>query len=98
FAVQNHADSPGALREALIETLSRVPEGGVSRAIQSESEFVFLLVESVPLSTGVIAPTARELVHALVAADASVWFYHLIEAPWVSDCLAVVEALRDRAA
>src|SRR5262249_3753267 len=39
-------------------------------------------VESVPLPTGARVGDARELVHALIAADASVWFYHLIEQPW----------------
>jgi hypothetical protein len=83
FAVQNHAESPEGLRNGLVEALTRVPDSGrLSRAIQSESEFVFLLAESVPLQTGVVATSARELVHALVAADASVWFYHLIEQPW----------------
>lgn len=86
FAVQNHAESPEGLRNGLVEALTRVPDSGrLSRAIQSESEFVFLLAESVPLQTGVVATSARELVHALVAADASVWFYHLIEQPWFPD-------------
>jgi hypothetical protein len=83
FAVQNHSEAPEALRGALIEALARVPEGSrQSYAIPSESEFVFLLVESVPLATGVVAATARDLVHALLDADASAWFYHLIEQPW----------------
>lgn len=90
FAVQNRAESPEVLRAALVEVLNRMPESGrVSHAIQSESEFVFLLAESVPLSTGVFAATARELVHALVAADASVWFYHLVEQPWFPDGVSI---------
>jgi len=83
FAVQNRAESPESLRGALLDALLQVPESErLSRGTQPESEFVFLLAESVPLPTGVTAAIARELVHGLIAADASVWFFHLIEQPW----------------
>src|SRR5262245_4706622 len=83
FVVQSQFDSPEHLRRALLETLARIPEATrISRTTQPESELVFLTVESVPLPTGARVGDARELVHALIAADASVWFYHLIEQPW----------------
>jgi hypothetical protein len=94
FAVQNHGESPTALRAALLDAIARVPEGTRrNRSTEPESEFVFLLAESVPLPTGVVAGNARELVHALIAADASVWFYHLIEQPWFPEGASLDEWL-----
>ena len=86
FAVQSHADSAEDLRSALLDALDRLPEGTRNaRGTQPEGELVFLTVESVPLPTGVVVGSPRELVHALTAADASVWFFHLIEQPWFPD-------------
>jgi hypothetical protein len=47
-------------------------------------DFVFLTAESVPIPTGDRIQDARELIEHLADADASVWFYHLIEQPWSS--------------
>ncbi len=86
FAVHNRAESCESLRAALLEALAQVPENQrLGRGTQPESEFVFLMAESVPLPTGVRVSGAREMVHALIDADPSVWFFHLIEQPWFPD-------------
>jgi len=86
FAVESRSENPEALREGLLDALSRLSETTQeSRGAPAEGEFVFLTIESVPLTTGTVVRSGRELVHALHGADASVWFYHLIEQPWFPD-------------
>ena len=67
-----------------------------SRAAAPEGDFVFLIGESVPLPTGVVVRTGRETVHALTAADISVWFYHLLEETWFPAGPTLLEWLSGR--
>jgi hypothetical protein len=97
FVVQSHGGSPEEQRSALLEVLGRIPESErLSGTAPLEGAFVFLTVESVPLSTGVIARTGKELVDALVEAEPSVWFYHLTEQPWFPAGRSMLEWLFDR--
>jgi hypothetical protein len=92
FAVQSSSGSPGDLRTALLATLTSIPESvRASRRAPPGGELFCHTLESVPIPTGVVVTTARELVHALVAADDSVWFYHLIEQPWFPEGQTLVE-------
>ncbi len=83
FAVQSRAGSAAELREALLEVLESIPEKDrIARAAPPESEFVFLATESIPVSTGMTARDAEELMQGLSLADPGAWFYHLLEEPW----------------
>ncbi len=83
FAVQSRSASAVELRGALLDVLDRLPEAvRASRSAPADGEFVFLAVESVTVPTGVRVLDGSELIEALATADASVWFYHVIEQPW----------------
>lgn len=84
FAVQS-TNSAEELRAALLDVLGAVSESRASKRAPEGGELVFLTLESVTIPSGASASTGRELVHALVGADDSVWFYHLIEQPWFPD-------------
>jgi hypothetical protein len=90
FAVQS-TNSAEELRAALIEVLAGIPESRASMPAHEGGELVLLTLESVTIPTGARPSTGRELVHALVAADDSVWFYHLIEQPWFPDGRTIFE-------
>jgi hypothetical protein len=84
FAAEG-AQSAEALRAALIEVLASVPEKDrIAHDAPPGGEFVFLSAASVPVPTDTFAIDAHELIDLLSSADASVWFYHLIEEPWAS--------------
>jgi hypothetical protein len=84
FAVQYRGGSPTELRTALLELLGGVPQTQrIDRDAPAEGHFVFLEVESVPISTGAIVTSSDELMTALAEADPGVWFYHFVEQPWL---------------
>ena len=92
FAAES-ARSSEALRNTLIEVLCSVPEKmRTAHDSPPGGEFVFLLAESVPIPTGDIAQDPRDLIHRLAAADSSVWFYHLVEEPWMTPGEAPLES------
>ena len=83
FAVQACEASPVALRRALLLVLDGLPERRRrEHDAPEESRFQFLAATSLSHPTGVRVRDGQELVDALVAADASVWFFHLVEEPW----------------
>jgi len=84
FVVQS-TNTAEELRTALLGVLAEIPEARGSKPAHEGGELVFLTLESVTIPTDFRPSTGRELVHALMAADDSVWFYHLIEQPWFSD-------------
>jgi len=84
FAVQS-TNTAEELRAALLDVLAAVPDSRASKRAHEGGELVFLTLESVTIPSGARPSTGRELVHALVGADDSVWFYHLIEQPWFPD-------------
>lgn len=83
FAVQSHNTSPGELRAALLAVLDGIPATvRLSRTAPLDGELVFLAVVPVAVPTGIQVSDTAALVGALREADASVWFYHVIEQPW----------------
>jgi hypothetical protein len=84
FAAEG-ARSSGALRDALIQVLNSVPEKmRTAHDAPPGGEFVFLVAESVPIPTNEMVNDGRELIERMSESDASVWFYHLIEEPWMT--------------
>lgn len=82
FVVESQSGSLEELRQALLERLDAVPEKlRKAHDCPPGGEFVFLTVDSVPVPTGERVADAGEMVEALLAADPSVWFYHLVEQP-----------------
>lgn len=83
FAVQQRGEAAEPLRAALLEALDRVPARlRRTQETPEEGAFVFLGADSVPVPTGQQATDPASLFDALAEADASVWFYELIERPW----------------
>jgi hypothetical protein len=71
------------VRRALLEVLDALPPA--RRHAEEPAEdggFQFLAATSVPSPIGVRVSRGDALVDALVEADPSVWFWHLIETPW----------------
>jgi hypothetical protein len=86
FAAQHHGDSAAELRAALRDALRAVPEEArVARRAPEGGEFQFLSAESVAVPDTLAAETPAALFESLARADASVWFYHLLERPWFGD-------------
>jgi hypothetical protein len=86
FAVQAQGATPAGLRAALIRVLDEIPEKTrLARAAPEGGAFVFLAADSVPVPTGALASEPGQLFDLLAEADASVWFYHLLEEPWFAD-------------
>jgi len=85
FVVQGANTSPSALRAAVLEVLNGVPpRRRVERDAPEGSAFQFHASVSLSVPTGLVLKEPREVVDALLEADASVWFYHLVEEPWKS--------------
>jgi hypothetical protein len=83
FAVQGGSTSPEALRAAALAVLDAVPERRRrERDTPPESRFQFLAAGSLSHPVDTSVRNGQELVDALAAADASVWFFHLVEQPW----------------
>ncbi len=86
FTSQAQGAGPESVRAALLEVLEAIPEKTrVARDAPEGGAFVFLAADSVAVPTGAVAHEPAELVDLLAAADASVWFYHLLEEPWFGD-------------
>jgi len=83
FAVQSHATSAQTTRAALLEVLDRVPQKRrLAHDAPEGGGFVFLAALSVRFPLGRTVTSAGEALEALIEADASTWFHHLIEEPW----------------
>lgn len=83
FVVQGSHASPAALRAAMLEVLDAVPARRRSELdAPADSAFQFHAAVSLSVPTGVVLDEAHEVVDALLDADASVWFFHLVEEPW----------------
>lgn len=102
FAVQTRGSAPDELRAALIGALDVIPEKSrLASVAPHEGRFSFLLSEPVTVPDGAPVEDGDALIAALGAADASVWFYHLVEEPWfgggrmpVADWLEAGQELR----
>lgn len=83
FAAQSGNTSADSVRAALLEVLDAVPaKRRLERDAPEGSDFPFLSATTVSFPTGIQVRDGQELVDALVTADASIWFFHLIEEPW----------------
>ena len=83
FVVQGGAASPDALRAAALAVLDAIPERRRrERDAPPESRFRFLAAVSLSHPIGTTVRDGQGLVEALAAADASAWFFHLVEQPW----------------
>jgi hypothetical protein len=89
-------DSPESLRRGWSDVLDALPERTLAtRVAPAGGELVVLASEAVPVRCNVVVNHAGELMEALANADASVWFWHLVEEPWsVRGSGALVEWLR----
>ncbi|HUK64664.1 MAG TPA: DUF5752 family protein [Dongiaceae bacterium] len=86
FEVQNDGESPAALQQSLLRVLEAVPLKHRLRHDAPEgSPFRFLSATSLSYPMDVAVHDDEELVHALLAADAGVWFFHLIEEPFYQE-------------
>lgn len=82
FVVQGGSTSPEALRRAALDVLGAIPERRRrERDAPAESRFQFLAAVSLSHPIGTTVRNGQELVEALAVADASVWFFHLVEQP-----------------
>ncbi len=82
FAVLRSGNRFETLRETMLSTLDRAPSRG---AVPPGSEFEFLSAESLPLPVGPPIGTPQELMEELTECDASVWFWNLVEVPWLDN-------------
>jgi len=78
FAVQRSGPGPEPLRTALIGVLERSQR---DHTVPEDAAFAFLAADTVPVPI-VECDDLDTLFDALAGADASAWFYHLIEQPW----------------
>lgn len=85
FEVQGGHATPETLRTALVSVLEALP---AAKRLQHDapegSAFVFLSATSLSFPSGVEVHDAHELVDALMSSDSGVWFFHLIEQPFLS--------------
>jgi hypothetical protein len=89
FVVQGAHDSPEILRAGMLEVLDTIPaRRRAERDAPEGSEFRFLASVSLSYPTGVVLHEGRGVVEALLEADASTWFFHLVEEPWFSGARA----------
>jgi hypothetical protein len=85
FEVQGGHTTPEALRAALVAVLETLPVGKrIQHDAPEGSAFVFLSATSLSFPAGIEVHDAHELVDALMSADSGVWFFHLIEQPFLS--------------
>lgn len=85
FVVSDRGAEPTPLRAGLLEVLDSIPQAKrVQRDAPEGGDFVFLDLESVAVGTGVFVDDGEGLMAGLAEADASVWFYHLIQQPWLA--------------
>jgi hypothetical protein len=85
FEVQGGHATPEELRSAVVSVLEALPaKQRADRDAPEGSEFLFLSATSLSFPAGVEVHDAGELVAALMSVDAGVWFFHLIEQPFLS--------------
>jgi hypothetical protein len=83
FVVQGCGPPFDHLRAALLEVLDAIPEKRrVRRTAPEGSAFPFMGATPVSFPTGTQVHDGQELIDALLAADACVWFLHLVQEPW----------------
>ena len=83
YAVQSRNTSAESVRMALLEILDSVPaKKRKDRDAPEGCGFPFLSSTPVQFSMGIVVHDGHELMEALLAADASVWFHHILEDPW----------------
>jgi len=83
FVVQGAQASPETLRAGMLEVLEAVPaKRRAERDAPEGSAFQFHGSVTLSFPTGTVLGEAHEVVDALLEADASVWFFHLVEEPW----------------
>jgi hypothetical protein len=98
FVVQGCAPPLEHLRKALLSVLEAIPEKRrVQRDAPEGSAFPFMGATPVPYPTGTLVHDGQELIEALLQADASVWFLHLVEEPWLGTERAPLLAWLDAA-
>ena len=84
FAAQSHNQGAADLRAGLLEVLGQlVSRGRHSADVPDQAALVLLAADSVTLPTGREPATGAEMLDALAASHVEVWFYHLIEEPWM---------------
>ncbi len=84
FEVQGGHATPEALRRAIVSVLEALPaKRRIERDAPEGSAFLFLSATSLSFAAGVEVQDAGELVTALMSLDAGVWFFHLIEQPFL---------------
>ena len=84
FAAQSHNQGAADLRAGLLEVLGQlVSRGRHSGDVPDQAALVLLAADSVTLPTGREPATGAEMLDALAASHVEVWFYHLIEEPWM---------------
>ncbi len=85
FDVHQAGGSPATLRAALLATLDTLSrEERRRRDSPREGAFVFLDVDTVAVPTGERVHDCASLSRALAHAEPGVWFYHLVEQPWLA--------------
>jgi len=95
FATQHGAPGPEPLRAAIQSVLERSQP---NRHVPDDAAFAFLAADTVSVPI-VECDDLETLFEALAHADASAWFYHLIEQPWFSGGPSTLtQALREAGA
>jgi hypothetical protein len=83
FAVQGCGPPFDRLRAALLGVLDTMPEKRrLQRDVREDSAFPFMGTTPVRFPTGSLVHDGQELIDALLAADACVWFLHVVHEPW----------------
>jgi len=84
FAATTRNSGAAELRAALLEVLGQlVSRGRHSADVPDEAALVLLAADSVALPTGLEPSNGGEMLDALGTSHVEVWFYHLIEQPWM---------------
>jgi hypothetical protein len=94
FAAQTRNASSALIRAALLEIFDAIPEKRrADRITHADGALQLLASVSVSFASGTTVRDEREMVDALLAADAGSWFLHLIEEPWYTGHSTLLEWL-----
>lgn len=86
FEVQGAAATPASLRGALLGVLDALPaRRRAERRAPEGCAFQPLCAYSLSVPLGTIVRDGGQLVDALMSADAGVWFFHLVEQPFLHE-------------